>query len=447
MAEYPDYSFEASPLTFDALRQLTPGHTVELLNFTNPQPNATLESLLVYGDLSDIPPSGQRVHMYSMLKIARTALQPFSETARAVYEATSGDPAPLDPSQVLFLESRRILFCDPTEARLSSQIEPIGSGVLWLVQSSYRQPNRAAIKPETAGQLANTHIELVRALIAALHGDADTSPVQTGEDAPYLLLAPRQKIAEATQTTPVEAETVSFAPDPFEEFVGLDETISELKAVVKLANHPEIARSSGIDPVQGILLYGPSGVGKSALMQSLGEALDATVYKPSFGEIGSSFVSQQAAQLEAIFETARQNQGRSLIILDEFDGLTNTGNEGVDGTISAVLKQELEKLRDSPQVFFVAASNHVDNIDPNIRASKRLQLQIPVGLPNEGARAAIFWNFLAKAELQSLNGEEQDLIGTLNAWLPEDLSRLAAATDGFSGGEIKALVMDAKRQL
>jgi transitional endoplasmic reticulum ATPase len=70
--------------------------------------------------------------------------------------------------------------------------------------------------------------------------------------------------------------------------------------------------------VQGILLYGVPGTGKTMLAEGLAAESRAAVVTVSGAEIYSKFLGETETRLRQLFGTAEQ-QAPSIILLDEVD--------------------------------------------------------------------------------------------------------------------------------
>jgi DNA polymerase III delta prime subunit len=73
---------------------------------------------------------------------------------------------------------------------------------------------------------------------------------------------------------------------------------------------------AGLPVVQGILLYGVPGTGKTMLAEAVAAESEVTVVRVSGAEIYSKFLGETEARLRQLFRTAEQ-QEPSIVLLDE----------------------------------------------------------------------------------------------------------------------------------
>jgi SpoVK/Ycf46/Vps4 family AAA+-type ATPase len=235
--------------------------------------------------------------------------------------------------------------------------------------------------------------------------------------------------------------------DGFEAFAGIDGVIEELRGMVELAKiEPHILQNAGVERTQAVLFYGPSGVGKTELMKTLTTEIGLNVQDVDFGEISNSHVGEWARNLDSIFDEAFKSEEKIAIILDEFDGLTHSGNQGVNGNINAVLKRRLEQLTLHPNVFVFMATNNIESIDPVVRADKRIPLKIPIGIPSQNQRRDIFKKLLVDNRISSIpEGDADSLIELFKSQEGFDFETLAFISDQFTGGEISQIIKEVNK--
>lgn len=134
--------------------------------------------------------------------------------------------------------------------------------------------------------------------------------------------------------------------------------------------------------------------------------------------------------VSALFELAREYQP-SIVFMDEVDSLCSTrdgrNQSEHDNQVKAELlvQMDMDGKYNNTGLFFLAAANLPQNIDPAFR--RRFQKMAFVPLPDAVARKKIF-KFQLKDVSNSLN--------------EADLNKLASYK-GLSGSDIKTIVKDA----
>lgn len=173
----------------------------------------------------------------------------------------------------------------------------------------------------------------------------------------------------------------------------------------------------------GVMLYGASGTGKSAILQSLARAgwrkvvrVDISVDRRSVDTMNNS--------INQIFEDAHRNQP-SLVIIDEIDSLAGKRNLHGDDTVASIapsLRREFDRLG-SARILVAAATTSLQNIDERLRVPGCFDYEIEIPVPSSKARAEI----LKVLYRQATNMENKVL------------EAVAERTHGFVGADLKSL--------
>ena len=139
----------------------------------------------------------------------------------------------------------------------------------------------------------------------------------------------------------------------------------------------------GVQPPNGILLYGPPGSGKTFAVKALANHLDWPVFELGMGEIGSPFIHETSVNLIALFRQAAE-RAPSIVIIDEVDALAGARATGsMDYKVEEVseLLKVFEQAAESG-VTVVATTNRKEAIDPAFLRKGRFDHAFEVGYPN-----------------------------------------------------------------
>ena len=212
--------------------------------------------------------------------------------------------------------------------------------------------------------------------------------------------------------------------------VVLDEEVkNELLAVQKvLLGSREYRQKWGQDLPKGMILYGPSGTGKTLIARTLAQGAGYGFISASAAEIKGSLHGESERAVHDLYAKARE-AAPCIVFLDEIDAVAATRGHGVDGSSRAdnstvnQLLVEVDGFEASRDVFTIGATNRFDILDSAVRS--RLSTHIHIGLPERHARLAL---------LKISTHAFRDRLGT-----DVDLAALADLTDGYSGRDLEML--------
>lgn len=229
-------------------------------------------------------------------------------------------------------------------------------------------------------------------------------------------------------------DIIRGSPDvKWESIKGLENAKRLLKeAVVMPIKYPKYFTGL-LTPWKGILLFGPSGTGKTMLAKAVATECKTTFFNISASSIVSKWRGDSEKLVRVLFDLARHH-APSTIFLDEIDAIIGQRGEGrSEHEASRRLKTELliqmdGLMRTDELVFVLAATNLPWELDGAML--RRLEKRILVPLPEPEARRPMFEELLPfKSE-----GEE----------LPYDL--MVDRSEGFSGSDIRILCKEAAMQ-
>ncbi len=125
----------------------------------------------------------------------------------------------------------------------------------------------------------------------------------------------------------------------YEEIGGLEEEIRGLREIIEVPlRHPEIFQKLGVEPPNGILLYGPPGCGKTLLARALANECEANFFTMNGPEIMNKYYGETEAKLRDLFREARENSP-SIIFIDEIDALAPRREEAFGDVEKRVVGQ------------------------------------------------------------------------------------------------------------
>ncbi|KAF5410118.1 MAG: VCP-like ATPase [Candidatus Methanogasteraceae archaeon] len=212
---------------------------------------------------------------------------------------------------------------------------------------------------------------------------------------------------------------------------GLDSAKQELIEIVEWPLHyPEIFEAINTDPPTGVLLFGPSGTGKTLLAKAVATESSANFIGIKGPELLSKYVGESEKAIREVFRKARQ-ASPAIVFFDEIDSIapvrgTSSDTFVTERVVSQILT-ELDGLEELQDVVVIAATNRIDMVDPALLRPGRIDRLIHIPLPDKDTRSKIF-------EIHLKDKPVSDEVSV--QWLAE-------ATDGYSGAEIEAVCREA----
>ncbi|MBM0232275.1 AAA family ATPase [Micromonospora sp. STR1_7] len=244
-------------------------------------------------------------------------------------------------------------------------------------------------------------------------------PATHGEPAPAHDAPARSRGTTGTAPEMIPADD---APD-VDELPGLRAQAEELTELLDLGfHHREVLGRLGTTISLGVLLGGPAGSGKSALVRAVAARVGARVH-PLWAPEVAALANQAAADRLRTAATAVRAGGPAVLLVTDVEALAPADEPG---PVATVFRQVLaETIRAGAAV--VCTTSRPEAVDPALRAPDLLSLRISIPLPDPALR------------------REQLTVLTRQVPLADDvrLDEVAARTPGFVAADLAALVREA----
>lgn len=275
------------------------------------------------------------------------------------------------------------------------------------------------------------------------------------------LIVPSYSKEDISEDKLLEAPTTK--ENPLDKIYGMHSIREDIEEIIASHENADIMEAYGVKPVTSVILTGEAGVGKTSLAMAMAEYFEAEVVIVKASDIHEKWVGASATNMRDVFERAQAHsqKGKVVLILDEFDGITNgSGNENSQNAVNAELKDQLSYVYDNcPDIIVIATTNNEDKIDPVIRRSGRFDKTLYVEMPNELERKEMIEAEFAAIpntlplELEIGNEIEVSVESILDSPRSESAKEqvnaqiIAEKTENFSGADIKAVFKKARMRI
>ena len=247
-------------------------------------------------------------------------------------------------------------------------------------------------------------------------------------------------------------ERFMFVPrTKLSDLAGVDGTLEEIEDLLIHLKEPGLYHDSGIEPPKGFLIYGPTGVGKSALVEAIvndlkfgrqieserledggilranGACPDLTCLKAISTELVTGITGESEAKIREIF-TLAQSLEPCIVFIDDIDAISST-RDGLSRDMERRIIRQLANCLDSldssnQRVLVVGVTSRPDSLDVSLRRPGRFEEEVCLKVPDEVARGNILKVLTKKVKLSE----------------NFDFTTLARNTPGYVAADLKALI-------
>ena len=215
----------------------------------------------------------------------------------------------------------------------------------------------------------------------------------------------------------------------FDKVTGRDDLKEQLRKEVLFAlQNPEKAEKYKLPAINGVLLYGPPGCGKSLVLESFAEELGFNYSMIKAAEFGNIYQEGVLDNLQRLFDAA-EIKAPFVLCFDEMEFLApNPKADGEEVGVTAQISALFGLLNDCSKkgILVVATTNRPDMIDQSIMRVGCFDRVFFVPQPDFEARKDIFMDHLKDRPCEEL-----------------DFDELARMSDDFNAGDITEAVNEA----
>jgi len=218
----------------------------------------------------------------------------------------------------------------------------------------------------------------------------------------------------------------------FTDVAGVDDAKKELEEIVDFLKHPAKYTKMGARTPKGVLLVGPSGVGKTLLARAVAGQANVPFFSIAGSEFMEMLVGVGASRVRDLFSQAKA-KSPSIIFIDEIDAIGRQRGRGMMGgheereqTLNQILV-EMDGFTPNDRTILIAATNRGDLLDPALLRPGRFDRRVILDMPDKNGREKIL-KIHAKGKK----------IGKGIKW-----GSVADRTVGFSGADLENMLNEA----
>ncbi len=174
-------------------------------------------------------------------------------------------------------------------------------------------------------------------------------------------------------------------------------------------------------PPRAVVLFGPPGTGKTTFAKAIASRLEWPFVEVFPSRLASDSKGLAGALRETFLEISELEH--AVVFIDEVEEIASQRQGEPPSPLQGVTNELLKIIpafREQPGRLLVCATNFIRSLDTAFLRHGRFDYVIPIGLPDEAARHAI-WQRYIPAEVAA----------------DVDLGLLVAETDGFSPADLE----------
>ena len=212
----------------------------------------------------------------------------------------------------------------------------------------------------------------------------------------------------------------------FADVAGLNDVKEVLtREVLFVLKNPDKAKRYRLKMLNGMMLYGPPGCGKTFIAQKFAEEAGIGFIETKASDLGSEYIHATQCNIARLFDDAA-SKAPTILFIDEFDSMVPHRSSTHNASLSSEVNEFLTQLNNCAErgIFVITASNFPERIDNAVLRTGRIDKMVYIPAPDAQARREVF-------RISLLEREQEPNI---------DLDLLATRSEGLVASDIAFVV-------
>ncbi|GBP53020.1 Spermatogenesis-associated protein 5 [Eumeta japonica] len=207
---------------------------------------------------------------------------------------------------------------------------------------------------------------------------------------------------------------------------GVNDIVDEIKTFIDVSFNVD-SLCKGFQPARGLLLYGHSGIGKTAICKHLIEIVNCYHVEINGPAIFSKYFGETESTMKSLFSEAIRNEP-SVILVDEVETICpkrSSGSTEQERRVTSAFVSLLDNLHEqNNKVFVLATTRKPENLDPMLRRFGRFDKEIEVPIPDRIRRKDILLNLLNNLQSKVSEQNIESVSNMAHGYVAADLVNL-----------------------